>query len=265
MTRATRLLSLSAAAALLVAACGSSAPAASPVASDAPTTAPATTAPTASPSVAPSEPPAAASPSADASAPDLEGAAEALDAIQKYQLDMTINGTLPGLPGENEITMSGLVDQSSDAFQFEMAGMEGLGTAENPVQFVVIGDDAWVNLGGTGFLEQPGGASSFDQLRTSLAPATLLGQFPTTGMDFLKVGDEDKNGVSASHYHAEGSQIPQVAQAIGEDGVMDFWIANDGGYLVSMAMTGTIEGAAMNMTIDLSRVNDDSIAIEAPN
>jgi hypothetical protein len=176
---------------------------------------------------------------------------------------------IPTAEGASEITMAGLVDQDADAYQFTMTGFQGLGAAGTEIKFVVIGSDAWVDLGTGAYLKQPGGGGSFDQMRAALAPSTLLGQFPTSGYDLLKVADEEKNGVATTHYHAEGSATPELAESIGADGVMDFWIAADGGYLVSMVMDGTmdVEGTEtpVNMSIDLSRINDESISIVAPN
>ena len=265
MTRTSRLLSLAAIAALAVTACGGTAATSTPTtpASEAPASTP-----TAAPSVeAPSVAPATSSPAAEG--PDIEGATTALDSIKKYQIALSVSGMIPTADGASEITMAGLVDQDADAYEFSMTGFQGLGTADTEIKFVVIGPDAWVDLGTGAYLKQPGGGGSFDQMRTALSPSTLLGQFPTSGYELLKVADEEKNGVATTHYHADATATPQLAGSIGADGVMDFWIASDGGYLVSMVMSGTmdVEGTEtpVNMSIDLSRVNDESISIVAPN
>ena len=265
MTRPSRLLSIAAIAALAVAACGGTAATSTPATtpSDAPTSTPSV-----APSVeAPSVAPATSSPAA--AGPDIEGAATALDSIKKYEIALTVGGMIPTAAGASEITMAGLVDQDADAYQFTMTGFQGLGTADSEIKFVVIGSDAWVDLGTGIYLKQPGGGGSFDQMRAALAPSTLLGQFPTSGYELLKVADEDKNGVATTHYHADASATPQLAESIGPNGVMDFWIADEGGYLVSMVMNGTmdVEGTetAVDMSIDLSRINDETISITAPN
>jgi hypothetical protein len=263
MTRSSRLLSVAAIAALAVAACGGSTATTSP--SEAPS-APASEAP--APSEAPAtEAPATASPAAEG--PDLEGAAGALDAIKKYQIDLSISGMMPTAAGADAITMSGLVDQEADAYSFEMTGVAGLGTEGTAVKFVVIGDDAWINLGGDQYIKTPGGASQFDSMRTSLAPSALLGQFPTTGLELFTVGPEEKNGIATTHYHASAADTPALAPTIGADGVMDVWVAEDGGYMVSMVMDGEvpISGAVtpVSMSIDLSRINDETINIAEPN
>jgi hypothetical protein len=263
MTRHARLLSLVAVATLALAACGGSAATATPESTETPAASTPTPAVTEAPTVAP----ATASPAAEG--PDVEGAAAALDSIKKYELKLSISGMIPAADGASGITMNGLVDQDADAYEFEMTGFAGLGAADAGIKFIVIGPDAWVDLGTGTYLSQPGGGAQFDQMRTGLAPATLLGQFPTTGLDLFKVADEDKNGVGTVHYHTTAADTPALVPSIGADGVMDFWIADEGGYLVSMTMSGTmdVEGTStpVAMSIDLSRVNDETISIAAPN
>ena len=260
MIRSPRVLSLAAVAMLLAAACGSTAPTAAPTAA---TSAPATAAPTVAPPT--DAPPTEAPPTADASGPDLSGAASALDEIEKYQIDMTLVGLVPQAEGATEITMTGTVDATADAYEFEMSGFSGLGTGDVPIKFIVIGSDAWISLGGTTYLKQPGGGASFDQMREGLAPATLLGQFPTDGAGTTKVGDESKNGMDTAHYHLSAGEVPMFATQFGAEAEMDFWISDAGGYLVSMTMIGEQNGSAVEMSIDLSRINDPTISISEPN
>ena len=256
MTRTTRLLSLLAAATLVIAACGSTAPTTAP---SEPSAAPAS-APAATPTVAPTEAPASA-PAGDSDL-DLGGAASALDAIEKYQIDMRITGMIPN--ATDEVTLTGIIDQSADAYQFEMSGFSIMPGA-TAFSLVVIGEDAWIDAGGTGYLKQPGGATAFGSLRTSFAPSALLGSVPTTGVGWEKLGDESKNGVDTGHYHADAADVPTFAAELGPDATMDVWLAAEGGYLVSMTLSGTQAGKPVAMSMDLSRVNDPSIAIAAPN
>ena len=100
-------------------------------------------------------------------------------------------------------------------------------------------------------------------------PATLLGSIPTGSLQNLPaVGQEEKNGVATTHYHVTGADSPQVALGLGPDSVVDVWIADDGGYIVSMAMEGIVPvngvDTPVTMSIDISRINDESIAIEEP-
>ena len=103
MTRATRLLSLAAAAALAVAACGGS------VSTTAPSEAPAVSAPTLASEAPPVSAPPSEAPAASVAAggPDVNAAAAALDDIDKYALDLKVSGLMETASEANEITMSG--------------------------------------------------------------------------------------------------------------------------------------------------------------
>ena len=266
MTRAPRLLSLAAIAVLAVAACGSSAattsPSEAPVASEAP--APASEAPA---SVAPPS----EGPASQAAGPDVGAAAQALDDVQKYALDLNISGLMETAEGASGITMSGVVDRESEAYQFDMSGVAGFeALGGSAISFILIGPDAWISTGNGTFIPTPGGASMFSQFTEGLAPGTLLGMVPPTALTGMtQVGQEEKNGVASTHYRVTGAESPQVAEGLGADSVIDVWIADDGGYMVGMVLDGTMDvsGTAtpIQMSMDISRINDETIAIEAPN
>jgi hypothetical protein len=268
MNRAPRLLNLAAIAVLALAACGgstaTSSPSEAPVVSEAP--APASSAPE---SVAPpSEPPASA---AAAGGPDVGAAAAALEDVQRYALDLTVAGLMPTASGESSITMSGTVDREKQGYQFSMSGMAGLeALGGSEVSFIIIGDDAWISTGDGNYIQTPGGASMFSQFTDGLAPESLLGMVPPSALTGMaQVGQEDKNGVATTHYRVSGADNPQVAEGLGADSTIDVWIADDGGYMVGMVLDGTMDvsgtSTPIQMSMDISRINDESIEIEAPN
>jgi hypothetical protein len=266
MTRAPRLLSLAAIAVLAVAACGgstaSSSPSEAPAASEAP--APASEAPA---SVAPPS----EAPASQATGPDVGAAAQALNDVQKYALDLTVSGLMQEAEGASGITMSGVVDRESDAYQFEMSGVAGFeALGGSAISFILIGDDAWISTGNDTFIPTPGGASMFSQFTEGLAPQTLMGMVPASALQGMTaVGAEEKNGVATTHYRVTGADSPQVAEGLGADSTIDVWIADEGGYMVAMVLDGTMDvrGTAtpIQLSMDISRINDASIAIEAPN
>jgi len=266
MIRTARQLSLAVLVTLAVAACSGSA------ASSAPTGAPAESVAPAPQASAPSEAPASAPAATRAEGPNVNAAAAALESIRKYALDMKASGIADMASGANEITMSGLVDRDANAYQYSVsgfAGLEELGGAST-VSFIVIGDDAWISTGDDNFFPTPGGAAMFSSMQQGLEPATLLASVPQAALQYLPVvGREDKNGVATTHYHVTGADAPQVAEGIGPDGVIDLWLADDGGYIVSMAVTGIgdVNGTStpISMALDISRINDASISIERPN
>jgi hypothetical protein len=266
MTRAPRLLSLAAIAVLAIAACGGS------TASLSPSEAPAASAPTMR-----SEAPASIAPPSEATAsqatgPDVGAAAQALDDIQKYALEIRASGLPQVAAGAGEVTMSGVVDRENDAYQLDMTGIAGLDAVGggSGISFIVIGDDVWIGTDGETFIKTPGASAMVQPIREGLAPGTLLNMVPAGAADNMTaVGQEEKNGVASTHYHVTGADSPGVAQGLGPDGVMDLWIADDGGYVVSMVVDGVIDvngtDTPMSWAMDISRVNDASIAIEPPN
>jgi hypothetical protein len=264
MTHAPRLLSLAAIAVLAVAACGGSA------ASSSPSEAPAASAPApASEAPAPVAPPSEA-PASQAAGPDVGAAAQALDDVQKYALDLTVSGLMQTAEGESGITMSGVVDRESEAYQFEMSGVAGFeALGGSAISFILIGDDAWISTGDGAYIPTPGGATMFSQFTEGLAPQTLLGMVPPSALQGMTpAGTEEKNGVATTHYRVTGADSPQVAEGLGADAAIDVWIADEG-YMVGMVMNGTMDvsGTAtpIQMSMDISRINDASIEIEAPN
>jgi len=268
MNRAPRLLSIAAIALFAVAACGgstaTSSPSEAPAVSEAP--APASSAPE---SVAPpSDAPASA---AAAEGPDIGAAASALDDVKRYALDIKASG-LPQAAGAGEITMSGVVDSENNAYKLDMTGIAGLEAVGggSGLSFIVVGDDVWIGTDGETYIKTPGASAMVQPIREGLAPSTLLNMFPAGAANGMaRVGQEEKNGVAATHYHVTGADSPGVAEGLGQDGVMDLWVADDGGYIVSMVVDGTIDvngtQTPMSWTMDISRINDESIEIEAPN
>ena len=156
---------------------------------------------------------------------------------------MKVSGLMETATDASEITMSGTVDREAGAYQFDMSGVAGLEElgGGSAVSFVVIGPDAWISTGDGNYIKAPGGAAMFGSLEQALAPGTLLGSIPTGSLQNLPaVGQEEKNGVATTHYHVTGADSSQVALGLGPDSVVDVWIADDGGYIVSMAMEGIV-------------------------
>jgi hypothetical protein len=149
-----------------------------------------------------------------------------------------------------------------------VAGFEALGGSA--ISFILIGDDAWISTGNDTYIPTPGGATMFSQFTEGLAPQTLLGMVPSSALQGMTtVGPEEKNGVATTHYRVTGADSPGVAEGLGADAAIDVWIADEGDYMVGMVMNGTMDvsGTAtpIQMSMDISRINDESIEIEAPN
>jgi hypothetical protein len=248
-----RLLAGVAVLGLLVAACGGTpAPTPSPV-------------PTATPVPTPAATPV---PTTNGSGPDLSGAAGAIDQLDAFQMDISVSGLLSG-GSDSLVTMQAIVDRGAEAIQFKLAGMEGMPGAGGGLSVILIGSDAWVDLGTGSWIKQPGGAAMFGASFEALSPERLVGSVPAGAFSLLpRVGQEQKNGVATTRYQVDASRSPEMAAELGGDARADFWIADDGGYLVSMSLSGVtdVDGTEtpITMSIDLSRFNDPTIEIVAP-
>ncbi len=246
--------------ALLIAGCSGSsatqAPAASsaaPAASSAESAAPATEAPAAA-----TEAPATEAPATEAPATgDLSGAAGNLANITSYKFTMTMKGgslgsMLGGQPMTGTVTL-----KPQKAAQMSFMGME----------VVEIEGKTWVKLGDTWM---SGDADSSASMADSFAPEKMFGSTLSDAAveGYAPVGDEQKNGVNATHYRADASLLNEYSSLFGVEGnatwAADVWIAKDGGYPVSMKVSATGGTEAFEMTFDITNINDPANKVEQP-
>lgn len=200
---------------------------------------------------------AAESAASSAAALDVTGAAQDISDLSSYQLDITVKSA-----ADTQTLTIVSTRTPVKASEYTMGGSE-------PVDLISIeGQGAWLKQGDT-WVEPPGGAALYMSVFDFLAPDKLVSNYRLGiyAADFHEVGSEDHNGVPATHYHLEATDISGTAAAdFPPDGVFDLWIATDGGYLVGLRFTGTDpeSNEAVDMKIEVSRVNDPSIVIEAP-
>ena len=200
----------------------------------------------------------------------LTGAANNFANIQSYKFSMTLAGgqfgdmlsLLGGSSGSGgaPFTMSGSVTTNPSAADINIGG----------IHMVEIGGYDYMDISGTGtFFKTPQSGSSMAQ---SLSPATMFSSAMDTsaGSGFSKVGTDTKNGVKADHYTASSSALAAYGSSLGvaADATWsaDVWIAQNGGYPVSMSIIATASDktVAYQVTFDISNVNDPSIKITAP-
>lgn len=184
---------------------------------------------------------------------DIGGATEAVSDLTSYQLDITVDD------GTTEQEMTVVATRSPNAFHYTMGELE----------FITIeGEGAWMNQGGT-WVEAPGGADMFAGAFDAMAPDTLVDAYglDAWGSEFRNAGKESRNGVETTRYHLEASDVQGLAgQEVPDDLVVDVWVADDTGYLVAMHYGGTDAqtGDFAEFRVEVSRVNDSSLAIEPP-
>jgi len=115
----------------------------------------------------------------------------------------------------------------------------------------------------------PGGSGILMSLFDAMAPDTRIAAYSlgTYGASLDVMGTEDHNGETALHYHLDAEDAAALpAEGFPADGSFDAWIATDGGYLLGKAYEATNPetGQPANVAIEVTRVNDPSIVIEAP-
>jgi hypothetical protein len=74
-------------------------------------------------------------------------------------------------------------------------------------------------------------------------------------------GVEEKNGVQARHFRIENGSFVGTLASMPPGASIDAWVAEDGGYLVSLAVVGE---ASDGFTIDVTNVNDPANVVKRP-
>jgi len=236
--------------ALALAACGGSSPAASPSGA---ANAPASEAESMAESMAASATEAAAS----HEPVNLDSAATGVSNLTAYQMVLSV------VSGSQRQTLTILATKMPvEATQYVMSGDSTLEVIS------IVGEGAWTKQGDTWAIA-PGGGGLLMSLFDAMAPDTLIAAYSlgTYGDSLDVVGTEDHNGVRALHYHLDASEAAALqADGFPADGTFDAWVATDGGYLLGMAFEATNPdtGEHANVEIEVTRVNDPSIVIEAP-
>ena len=208
--------------------------------------------------------------SADNGGSGLSGAASALSSISSYKFKMTLAGGEFGsmlselggssASGNAPVTISGTIEVTPDkGADITMAGFH----------IIEIGGFDYLDMSGTGsFLKT---AATGTSMADSFSPATMFSSFvgESTDSGFTKVGSENKNGVQADHYQASAAALAEFGSASGVEGATwsaDIWVAQNGGYPVSMSILGKAadNSVAYEIQFDITNVNAPANKITAP-
>jgi hypothetical protein len=255
-----RLLILAAVAAIAVSACGSSA----------------TPSPSATPGSAATDT-SQPSPSSQASSliTSLDNAGTALSNLSSYKFTMTVVGgdlsdntltTLPNAPANGVFKVSG-------TYIFQPAESADITIADVLHEISIGGSDyqdvapAGAKL--TGSFTQSD-SSSGTSLIDPLSPTSIYTSFDFSG-SFTTVGPEQKDGIDTTHFSAGDSALAEFASVSGEQAgswTANVWLANDGGYPISMSIVGTTSATDKTVvyerTFDLTNVNSTTNSVTAP-
>lgn len=237
---------------LLVAACGggSGATTAPGAATPGPTTAPATV----------------AAPSGDAGGIGLGGAAAKLEDLASYKFSMTMaaegSAGFSLVKAGTSMTISGTVIlKPVIAADITMATKDATGT-EAAFGYRIIGDKAYVSLGADTWMETA--ADDAQSTIDSFKPDNFMTGFGSIS-DMKMVGDEERNGVQATHYQGEApASVGRMFGLPTGTWTMDAWIAKDGGYLVSSSAIGEAPDGKFTLSVDITDLDSSDNKVEPP-
>jgi len=201
----------------------------------------------------------------------LNGAEAAFANITSYKFSMTLAG---GTFGSSLSALGGGAGASGDA-AFTMTGtiVEGA----NPAADITMGSMHEIEVGGFDYIDM--GTGSFIKtattagsgLASSFSPSTMFSSMvdASTYDGYTKVGSETKNGVMTDHYQANQTILGQYGTMAGVTGATwsaDVWVAQNGGYPVSMNITAKAadSSVAYQVLFDITNVNDSSNSVTAP-
>lgn len=215
---------------------------------------------------------------ADACGLEAPGEAGArLKDLESYRTTIRVagmSGPSAGTEPEGGVTVDMVaVRVPEPAMRLTMSGLGGGETAGAGLTYIVVGDRAWMDIGGTA-VEMP--ADSVQGLLDTidgLSPETLYKNSIsdwTSGLE--RVGEETKNGVAAIHCRANRETAAALGQALGgattAEWSMDVWVARDRGYLVSAVQKGEIGTGSTTRSylvqIDVNDVNSPANKVETP-
>jgi hypothetical protein len=200
----------------------------------------------------------------------LSGAASAFSAIDSYKFSMTLAGgdlgsTLsmlggPSATGNAPFTYNGTVAVKPEkAADVSMAGFH----------IIEIGGYDYLDIGGTGSFVKT--AVEGTGMTDSLSPAAMFSNAidPSVISGYNKVGSEIKNGVASDHYQASASALAAYGMMLNVTGATwtaDVWIAQNGGYPVSLSILAKSSDSSVvyKILFDITNVNDPANKVTAP-
>ena len=133
-------------------------------------------------------------------------------------------------------------------------------TIDGTTRVVVIGSDTWVGEDGAPLTKVPEALAT--GLFAAFDPSLIVGAFSGPGLaqSSRDQGVEQKNGVSAHHYHLDSSTLAGGFTGLPAGATVDIWMADEG-YLVAFESTGTQPG---DYSIQVTGVDDPANKVERP-
>jgi len=212
----------------------------------------------------------AGSDNADGNGSGLAGAASAFSKIDSYKFSMTLVGgdlgsTLamlggPSPSGNAPFTYSGtMLVKPAKAAEINMRGFH----------VIEIGGYDYLDIGDTGGFVKS--AVEGTGMTDSLSPIQMFQNVvdPSVINGYKKVGSETKNNVVTDHYQASASALAEYGSMLSVTGATwtaDVWIAQNGGYPVSMSILAKASDNSIvyEIQLDITNINDPANKVTAP-
>jgi hypothetical protein len=187
---------------------------------------------------------------------DVGGAATGLSNLSSYKITMQLTGdvsTLVEIIAVNGATPARQVTTTSGS---------------EVIRIVEIGSDVWVDSGTGTFVKDVMTKAQADAMLGGLDPGTFMANINKSGElgAMQNKGTEQKNGVNATHLHADDTTpVPAGASPIPAGAVADLWVAVDGGYLVALEATGFGGTTAKtDISMEVTNINDPTLSVAPP-
>ena len=212
----------------------------------------------------------AASADAGGNGSGLGGAASAFSTIDSYKFSMTLAGddlgsTLamlggPSPSGDAPFTYGGtMIARPAKAADISMTGFH----------VIEIGGYDYRDIGDTGGFAKS--AVEGTGMTDSLSPIEMFQNMvdPSVISGYSKVGSDTKDKVETDHYQASASVLAgyeSMQSVTGATWTADVWIAQNGGYPVSLSILAKASDSSVvyQILFDITNVNDPANKVTAP-
>jgi hypothetical protein len=175
---------------------------------------------------------------------DIGQLAAGLENVDSYRVSITVDGT--------EQYSGVVVTKPVLAREVTIAG----GT-----KILVIGQEAWLAEDGGAYKQAP--SQLVSAMVAGFDPTLMVAAFsgPQWAQSSLDIGDEQKNGVSATHYKIDSTTLVGGFAGVPPGAEINLWIADEG-YLVAWESTGF--AGTGSFSIQVTNVDDPANKVERP-
>ena len=214
--------------------------------------------------------------SSDQSSSSIDGAVTAMSGLTSYKFTMTVVGgdlsdntlsTLPNAPADGKFSISGM-------YVFKPQAAADI-TVANTLHDIAVGgydyqDVADPGIGLTGCFTESPSATVGSALPDQLSPTSIYSSFDFSGSAVV-AASESKDNIDTIHYKATDAALAEFGSVAGVTAgawSADVWIAQNGGYPVSISVIGTTSATDQTVVFerafDLSDVNVGTNTVTAP-